>query len=159
MAPFVELCADGVDFNNRKMLAVTTAALVALAALLFEDDYLRVLFVFKDGCFNASTVHEWGAELCVCTFAHHEDFVEVDGVACFRTWEGVNLKDITFSDGKLAALCSNSGFHDKIGKNGGEKRSGWGNQEVFSEFYRAPSWNRGQWGLAMQTLLVSIQSQ
>lgn len=118
------------------MLAVTAAALVALATLLLEDDDLVIFFVLEDGRLDAGAVDERAAKLSVCAFAHHEDFVEIDGVACFRSREGVNLEDVTFSDSKLAALSSDCGFHDKFAKRGGEKRSERGNQEVFSEFYQ-----------------------
>ncbi len=101
---------------------MTAAALVTLATLLLEDDYLVVLLVLEDGCLYGGTFNKWAAETCVCTFAEHEHFVELNGVAFCSAWERVYLKDVTFCDCKLAALCSDCRFHGlKFGK--GEEKS------------------------------------
>lgn len=111
---------------------MATAFLIALATLLLEDDDLLILFVFEDGDLYRCTFYEWIAEACVRAFADHEDFFDVDRVACFRIRERVNFEDITFSDGELAALCFDSGFH---GKNGRANRSERFNQGFFSLFF------------------------
>jgi hypothetical protein len=127
----VGLTVDGFDFNNRKVLTVAAALFVALATLLLKDNDFFVLLVFEDCYFNGCTLDEWCAEASVRAFADHEDFIDVNRVACFRFGKEVNFENIAFSYGKLAALCFDSGFH---GKSWRANRTGWLNQEVFSLF-------------------------
>jgi hypothetical protein len=93
------------------MLTVATALFIALATLLFEDDYLLVLLILEDDGFNDCTLDKRSSETSVCTFTDHEDFIDVNRVTRFRVREGVNLEDIAFSYSKLATLCFDSGFH------------------------------------------------
>ena len=96
---------------------MAAATLVALATLLFEDDYLVVLFILEDGCLYSGTFNQWAAEACVRTFAEHEYFVELNGVAFCGAWKRVYLEYVTLGDCKLAALCSDCRFHGlKFGK-------------------------------------------
>jgi hypothetical protein len=134
---------------------MATAFLVALTTLLLEDDDLLVLLVFEDRCLNDCTLDKRSAEACVRAFTDHEDFVNVDGVTCFRFRKGVNLEDIAFSYSKLATLCFDSGFH---WKNGRAKRCGPFNQGFFGLFF-SYFFKAIQWGLAMLRFLVSILSQ
>ena len=137
------------------MLTVAAALLVALAALLFEDDNLLVLLVFEDSSFYRCSLDERASEASIRSFTDHEDFIDVDRVACFRIREGVNFEDIAFSYSKLATLCFDSGFH---WKNGRAKRCEPFNQGFSSIFLRY-FFVLIDWGLAMQSSLVSILSQ
>ena len=134
---------------------MATALLVALTTLLLEDDDLLVLLVFENRCFNDCTLDKRSAKASVRTLTDHEDFVNVNGVTCFRFREGVNLEDIAFSYSKLATLCFDSGFH---WKNGRAKRCGAFNQGFFGLFL-SYFFKSIQWGLALLRFLVSILSQ
>jgi hypothetical protein len=116
---------------------MAAAFLVALAALLFEDDNLFVLLVFEDSGFDRRSLYERASEASIRSFTDHEDFIDVDRVACFRIRERVNFEDIAFSYSKLATLCFDSGFH---WKNGRAKRCGTFNQEfsgLFLSYFKA----------------------
>ena len=114
------------------MLTVTTAFLIALATLLFEDDDLLVFLVFENGHLDGCALDERGAEACVRTFTDHEDFDDVDRVTGYRIRVGVYFEDIAFSYSELATLCFDSGFH---GKKGRAKRARARNQDVFSDIF------------------------
>lgn len=92
---------------------MAAALLVALAALLFENDDFLVFLVFKNGQLDRGTLNEGCAKASVGALADHEDFVDVNRITGFRSREDVELEDITLGDGELATLCFDSGFHGK----------------------------------------------
>lgn len=107
------LSVDGFNLDDGKMLAVSAAALVALATLLFEDGDLFVLLVFEDGRFDARAFDQRRTEAGVRAFTQHEDFLDTDGVAGIGVWVDVNLEDVALGDGELSALCTDCRFHGK----------------------------------------------
>ena len=104
---------DRVDLDHGKVLAVTAALFVALATLLFEDDNFLVLLVFENGGLHTGTLNEGIAKACVGTFTDHEDIIDVDRITGSCAGKRVDLQDVAFRDGKLAALCFDCGFHGK----------------------------------------------
>lgn len=114
---------------------MAAAALIALATLLLEDDDLLILLVLEDGSLNGCAFNERCTETYVRAFADHEDFIEIDAVASFCTWERVYLEYVTFRDSKLAALSSDCGFHDKLGKGGEESVLTWEIKKFLGEFF------------------------
>jgi len=110
--------------------------LVALATLLLKNDNFLVLFVLEDGCLDAGTLEEGAAEAGVGTFTDHEHLADVNGITGVGAGEGVDLEDVALGDGKLAALCFDSGFH---GKSGRANRIMPENQGVFSPIFPEPA--------------------
>ena len=95
------------------MLAMPATSLVALAPLLFENNYLLVLFILEDSGLDRCAFYVGSAKLGIRTFAEHKDLIDINGVACLRIWKYVDFEDITFGYGKLPSLCLNGCFHKK----------------------------------------------
>ena len=102
---------DGLDFDDRELLAMTSLALHALALLLLEDDDLLAALVLEHLGGDRSAGKEGSANLKSLALAAGEDFVDFDSGAGFRLGIAVYDEDVALADRELLPLRFDSGFH------------------------------------------------
>ncbi len=107
------LCSDGVDLDDRELLAVAASSLRALFASLLEYQDLTAASVFENCSADLSAVNERIAELESIAFADSQDFVDFQLGARFRVWIAIKDEDVAFLYSVLLAVCLDRSFHVK----------------------------------------------
>jgi len=107
----ISLSVDRLNFDHRKLLAVTLLAFHTLALLLLENDDFIAAFIFEDGRGDASAIEDRRADLERFTFARRENLVDLNSRTGFRIWIAVDDQNVAFGNGELLALCSDGRFH------------------------------------------------
>lgn len=88
-------------------------AFVALAAMLFENNYFLIPLILKDFCFYNSTFEEGGAKFGILAINDGQDIFNFYRGACLGIGITVQLKNIALLDGKLGSLGLYGRFHEK----------------------------------------------
>ncbi len=110
---FRGLRLDGVDLDDGKFLAVSAAAVVALALLLFIDDDLLASAILEDGRGDFGAFYERGAELEPISFTESKYFADLELCPGFGFGIAIEDENVAFLHGVLLALCLDGCFHLK----------------------------------------------
>ena len=105
------LGGNGLDLDDRKLLAVTPLALVALALLLLEDDDLVTALVLEDLGRNLGALEDRSANLECGALTGGENVGDLDGATRFRVGVAVDDQNVALGDSELLALGFDGRFH------------------------------------------------
>lgn len=107
------LALNGIDFDDRKLLTVTSFVAVALASFLFEDDDFFATLVFEDGGRDGSSFNVRSPDFHIFAFTDCQDRVNGDGIVLIGFREPIDEENVSLLNGVLAALCFDRRFHWK----------------------------------------------